>query len=205
MAALSTASRKHIEAICAAWQKGVASIIATGVQIAKAQIDIGEGKFEAEVLPELPFSRSTAYRLMAIASHKVLSDVAHVRHLPPSWGTLDALTKVPQTKLIAAIKRGDVHPGMERKDVAELLPARRSSAKKKSKAADDPVETKLDDEANEFIRSVRTFVFDEFGPDLTKWMGKHSAAVDDELRTGIEDMIEQCSMELHNLVLKLFR
>jgi hypothetical protein len=113
---------EHVDLICAAWQKGVESIIETGARINVAQAEIGEGRFEAEVLPKLPFSRSTAYRLKAIASHGVLSNVAHVRLLPPSWGTLDALTRVPQTKLLSAIKSGKVHPGMARKDAMALLP-----------------------------------------------------------------------------------
>jgi hypothetical protein len=113
---------EHVELICAAWQKGVESIIETGNCIAVAQDEVGRGRFEAEVLPKLPFRRSAAYALMAIASHAVLSDVRHVGHLPPHWGTLDALTRVPQTRLLTAIENGEVHPGMERKDVRALLP-----------------------------------------------------------------------------------
>jgi hypothetical protein len=113
---------EHVELICAAWQKGVESIIETGNCIAVAQDEVGRGRFEAEVLPKLPFRRSAAYALMAIASHAVLSDVQHVGHLPPHWGTLDALTRVPQTRLLTAIENGEVHPGMERKDVKALLP-----------------------------------------------------------------------------------
>ena len=43
---------------------------------------------------DLPFSPQTARKLMAVANHPVLSNHAHVRVLPPSWGTLYELTKL---------------------------------------------------------------------------------------------------------------
>jgi hypothetical protein len=82
---------EHVKLICAAWQRGVESIIETGQRISVAQAEVGEGKFEAEVLPKLPFARRTAYVLKAIASNTVLSDVHHGAHLPPHWRTLDDL------------------------------------------------------------------------------------------------------------------
>ena len=49
----------------------------------KAKADLPHGEwgllFERELVP---FGRTTAARLMAIAEHPVLSNVAHVQHLP---------------------------------------------------------------------------------------------------------------------------
>ena len=120
----SRSCEEHVELICAAWQKGVESILETGQRISVAQKDVGDGKFEGEILPKLPFARRTAYALKAIASNTVLSDVHHGAHLPPHWRTLDELTRVPQSRLLAAIRAGEVHPGIERKDVKALLPSK---------------------------------------------------------------------------------
>ena len=43
---------------------------------------------------DLPFRRQTAFRLMAVAHDQRLSNVTHVQHLPPHWGTLYELTKL---------------------------------------------------------------------------------------------------------------
>jgi hypothetical protein len=57
---------------------------------------------------------------MAVAGHRVLSDSAHVQNLPPAWGTLYELTKIPTPDLLDAIDRGEVRADMERGDVAKL-------------------------------------------------------------------------------------
>lgn len=49
----------------------------------------------AMVRLELPFGESTAEKLMKIASHPLLSKSEHVPILPPAWGTLYELTKLP--------------------------------------------------------------------------------------------------------------
>jgi hypothetical protein len=59
---------------------------------------------------------------MEIARNPVLSDPTHVSHLPPSWGTLHALAKLPKATLEAKIADGTIHPKLERKDVAKLNP-----------------------------------------------------------------------------------
>jgi hypothetical protein len=65
-------------------------------------------------------SKGTAERLMKIATHSVLSNAAHVPNLPPTWGTLYELTKVARPRLLEAIKRGEIHPDMQRRDVSKL-------------------------------------------------------------------------------------
>jgi hypothetical protein len=119
----TAAAEAHAKLINEAWQKTVPAIIETGKRIIEARAKLGRGEFENMVSTMFNCGRATAYRLIAIADHKVISNVAHVRQLPPAWGTLAELARLDEEKLEAAIEDGTVHPKMERKDVAALLPA----------------------------------------------------------------------------------
>lgn len=112
----------HRDRIAAAWGKQVESIIETGQYLIEAKEELGHGSYEAMVQSKLPFAKNTAHRLKAIAEHDVLSKVAHVPLLPPSWGTLYELTKLPNDVLIARLKDGSIHPKLERKDVRAMRP-----------------------------------------------------------------------------------
>jgi hypothetical protein len=65
-------------------------------------------------------AQSTARMLMAIAAHPILADRHHGNDLPPHWRTLYELTKVEAPRLLEAIRRGDVHPDMQRRHVRKL-------------------------------------------------------------------------------------
>jgi hypothetical protein len=109
--------------ITAAWQKAVDSIIETGSILLEAKqgpYRLKHGTFQTMVRTKLPFNESTARKLMAIARHPVLSNRSHGNVLPPSYGTLYALTKVPDHKLLASIRDGKINPKLERKEVAAL-------------------------------------------------------------------------------------
>ena len=109
--------------ITAAWRKAVDNIIEVGRILLNAKegpYRLKHGAFEVMVRTKLPFNESTARKLMAIARHPVLSNRSHGNVLPPSYGTLYALTKVPEQKLLACIKDGTINPKLERKDVAAL-------------------------------------------------------------------------------------
>jgi hypothetical protein len=114
--------QEHVRLISTAWQRGVESIIETGERLhqAKADPDMPHGSFEAMIQCKLPFGPRTAQRLMAIANNTVLSNPTHVSHLPPSWGTLAELAKLPTSLLLAKIEDGSINPKMERKDVKAL-------------------------------------------------------------------------------------
>jgi hypothetical protein len=114
--------QEHVRLISAAWQRGVESIVETGERLhqAKADPDMPHGSFEAMIQCKLPFGPRTAQRLMAIAGNTVLSNPTHVSHLPPSWGTVAELAKLPTTLLLTKIKDGSINPRMERKDVKAL-------------------------------------------------------------------------------------
>jgi hypothetical protein len=90
----TTAHSTWAKKICAAWQDSVRSIIKCGELLISAKDDL-KGKHGEN---ELPFSSSTAQRLMAIARDRRLTNPAHMQLLPPSWGTLYELTKLDDEK-----------------------------------------------------------------------------------------------------------
>jgi len=106
----------HAERINAAWGKQVASIIETGRYLIEAYDEMERASFEAMVQQKLAFGPSTARKLIVIAHHSILC--AHVHKLPPSWGTLYELTKLPIEVLREKLKNGDISPKLERREVA---------------------------------------------------------------------------------------
>jgi hypothetical protein len=111
-----------IEQITAVWNKQVESIVETGRLLIEAKEQLRHGEFSKMIKEKLPFGERTAQRLMAIANHPVLSKPTHVSVLPPSWGTLYALTDldVPDEALEELIAAGKINPETERADVDEI-------------------------------------------------------------------------------------
>lgn len=107
-------------AINARWQDSVDGILDTGALLIEARRQL-EGEFEAMVAEDLTFGPRTARMLKVIAAHGVLSERKHASALPPSWYTLYQLTTVPIPLLELALEDGRIHPGMERKDVQDLI------------------------------------------------------------------------------------
>jgi N6-adenosine-specific RNA methylase IME4 len=116
--------RDFAERITKAHGQAVGAFLETGRVLIEAKAALPHGDFEAMVETDLPFGSRTARMLMAIARHPVLANRKHVSALPPSWGTLYELTKLPKPVLEAALTDGRITPRMERKDVVALLPAR---------------------------------------------------------------------------------
>lgn len=104
--------------IAACWRASFDAILEVGRLLTEAKAALPHGDFGTMIDTELPFSASTAQRLMAIAADPKLSNAAHVQHLPPSWGTLYELTKLPEEQFDARIKDGTIRPDMERRDIA---------------------------------------------------------------------------------------
>ena len=143
--------KEHAARINEAWQRGVGAVIETGLRIEDAKADLSYGEYEKMVRTDLHFSPQTALKLRAIASNKVLSNPAHVRHLPPSWGTLSELAVIANQgcDLEAAIESGAIHPRMARKDVKALLPPppqRADDLEEPDKEDDQPGEAPKPDE-----------------------------------------------------------
>jgi hypothetical protein len=87
--------------IRSAWQSSVDGILRTGCLLVAAKADpkLPRGQFEAMIEKDLPFKPRTAQRLMKIARHQLISNATHVSLLPPSWGTLYELTRLPVESL----------------------------------------------------------------------------------------------------------
>jgi hypothetical protein len=121
MTKLTKTRAEHAALISAALVKGVEAAIEAGQRLAIAQSELAREDFLAMLKDDLRITEGTASKLKSIASHPVLSELSHGKALPPNWSVLYALTQVPQQRLISAIKDGDIHPDMERKDVKALL------------------------------------------------------------------------------------
>src|SRR6185312_13067495 len=102
------------------WRSSVEAIIATGRLLIEAKDALAHGAFGAMCETQLPFSASTAQRLMAVARDLRLSNPAHVQHLPASWGTLYELTKLSDDEFSSAIAQQVIRPDMLRGE-AELI------------------------------------------------------------------------------------
>ena len=116
-------------AIGRARNKAVDSILEMGNLLIQAKAALEHGEFsrmftdsEARVgrppvADPLPFSRTTAAKFMAIATHPGLAKDAHARLLPSSWGTLYELTTLPADVLEAKLETGEINPTIQRKDI----------------------------------------------------------------------------------------
>jgi hypothetical protein len=104
--------------ITACWRASVEAILEVGRLLIAAKEALPHGQFGPMIKSELPFTESTAQRLMTIAADQRLSNPAHVQHLPPSWGTLYELTKLPDDEFEAKISDGTIRPDMMRRDLA---------------------------------------------------------------------------------------
>jgi hypothetical protein len=60
-----------------------------------AKEELPHGEWMKLIESELPFKKSTSAALMRIASDERLVNLQHVGILPPHWGTLAELTRLP--------------------------------------------------------------------------------------------------------------
>jgi hypothetical protein len=132
---LNPAQLRHLECINQAWAKSltgwrdsVEGIIATGKALTAAQSEL-QGDFDALLEePQFPFGQRMVQMLRKIADHPVLSDETCFASLPPSWGSLHALSQLPDKVIKKALTDGRINPKMERKDVAKLKPPKKCAA-----------------------------------------------------------------------------
>jgi N6-adenosine-specific RNA methylase IME4 len=111
----------HILRIRASWQKAVSSILETGtelIELKAAAMGVGKGWWEKIFERKLlPFGITTAQRVMAVACNPCLAKPAHMRLLPPSWGTLYLLSRLDQSEIERRLRDGSIHPGLEAKEI----------------------------------------------------------------------------------------
>jgi hypothetical protein len=125
MSAVARLSRQeHANRINGAWRKTKEVVFETGRHLLEAKAQLDKHEFEVMLNEDLLMSRSTATKLMGIASNKILC--SHVKKLPASWATNYELSLLKDEVLLANIENGKIHPKMERWQAEALRnPARR--------------------------------------------------------------------------------
>ena len=106
--------------ISSAWREQLPSIFETGNLLEAAKAELQHGEWLKMINDDLPFDRTTARRLIAIATNNNLRNEAHVPHLPAVWSTLHELTKLTEKQFADGVKNGVINPKMKHKDVAAL-------------------------------------------------------------------------------------
>ena len=91
--------------------------------LSAAKKALPHGEFLKMIDHDLPFTASTAQRLMKIAADPKISNPAHAQLLPPSWATLYTLTKVPVGAFEQAAASGVIRSTMTREDASKLVPS----------------------------------------------------------------------------------
>jgi|GEM_PF-6869665 len=99
----------------------VGAFLKLGLTLIAAKKSLPHGEFLEMIEKDLPFTASTAQRLMKISADlRIAANAAHVQLLPSSWGTLYELTKVPDAAFAQAAESGAIHPQMTRRDATRL-------------------------------------------------------------------------------------
>jgi N6-adenosine-specific RNA methylase IME4 len=116
------------------WLDSVEAIFDVGRLLIRAKATLPLGEWQAMVEQRLPFHRSTAFRLMAIANDERL--IAHVQHgtLPPHWGTIYELTKLDDDALAAAFEQGVVNADMPRSAISGAVKSARRAERERALA-----------------------------------------------------------------------
>lgn len=116
------------------WQDSVEAIFDVGKMLIRAKAALPREQWEAMV-ERLPFHRSTAVRLMAIANDERLCSHVNSGTLPPSWGTIYALTQLDDAALAAAFEQGVVNPDMPRSAVSGAVKSARRAERERALAS----------------------------------------------------------------------
>lgn len=103
------------------WQSTVEGILEVGRLLIEAKASLPHGEFGDMIDADLPFKPRTAQRLMVIAADDKLSNTTHVSYLPPAWGTLHAITRLPIDVFEKAIGDGTINPEVQRSTITKLM------------------------------------------------------------------------------------
>lgn len=123
--------------VASAWRQGIEAIIETGRRLIETRERFKDdvGKWSRliganEHIPLLPFGKSHAYRLIAIAQDDRI--FPHAGILPSDSTTLYHLTRLPDERFQALLEDGRIHPGMKRNEAsAETRRERRNADEKR--------------------------------------------------------------------------
>lgn len=133
-----TTPREFAQAIGDAWRETTEGVLRTAGLYHQARRDLGEQGW-GDLIAHVPHAGSTARRLALVGKwHGERDTWLPVSSLPPSWGTLYELSRVPDAELRQAIASGKVHSGMERAEATALQPAKAPRAAKAAASVPDP-------------------------------------------------------------------
>jgi hypothetical protein len=110
------AVKRYANEITGEWRKAVDGILAVGQLLQDAESNLSAPEW-VDLYAELPFSKSTADKLLEIARDTRL--LSHKEHLPPSWGTLYEITQLDDAKFHAGLSQGLITPAVERQHIIE--------------------------------------------------------------------------------------
>ncbi len=101
------------------WRKTVVGIIRTGQLLDDAINSLPHGGKMA-MYERLDFCQQTANKLVIISRDPEISNYAHVRKLPPSYGTLYELTKYDKALFKTGLSEGIITPDAQRTTVVKF-------------------------------------------------------------------------------------
>jgi len=105
-----------------AWDRVIKDVIKAGQLLLACKDLVPHGQWERLFCKGvLRMTRQTAFRLMAIAKHPVLSNSTHVQQLPRSWGTLYELSQLPSDAVQALLETSKIHQELTRKEAVALV------------------------------------------------------------------------------------
>jgi hypothetical protein len=124
-------SRQHFARLISSHlQKAVESFVSAGKLLQEARHELDHGEFQKMLREDLHFDVTKAQRLMAVARHCIIGNAAHALHLPPSEYTLYLLTTLPDTLLQQMLADGRIHPGLERKEVEQIVKSLKQASRR---------------------------------------------------------------------------
>jgi hypothetical protein len=133
----------------------VPGVIELGRVLAEAKTALAPAEFDRLFNERLvPFGRSSANQLIAIASHAVLANPTHAAVLPTAWTILGVLAGIPAELLDPAVREGRVTPTSSRGDAKTLYRALMPS-RKAALAVDQPTYLRADTPARRDARLNR--------------------------------------------------
>lgn len=126
----------YVEIIREHVSRSVESVLYIGQTLIEAKETLGTAAWLAMVETELGWKRSSAYTLIRLARHPVLSASNNIGRLPASWGTLELLARLDPQDVERGIETGTINPGMTRHEAAAAVRAKRV-AREQAKRIED--------------------------------------------------------------------
>ena len=111
----------YLNYINSSWNKCIEGILQVGFLLNEAKETLYKKGYKPQykkIVNECPFTEHTVNILIKIYKEPNIRNNRGV--LPPSWGTLDALTKLPDDQFTKAVEEGYINPEMIRSDVQKI-------------------------------------------------------------------------------------